>query len=193
MTRIIAGDLKGRALKVPTSVTRPTSSRVREALFSSITHQVGDYSALNVLDLFAGSGALGFEALSRGAHRVTFIESDRKACECIGNNAEQLNVQTASIIQADVVHTVASTASALFDLVFIDPPYALSDDEMHGVLEHLATNAWLSNDALVIVERSGKSIVDWPNFFTPLNNKTYGDTSIWYGQYSPDRVDVSKE
>jgi 16S rRNA (guanine966-N2)-methyltransferase len=191
--RIIAGELKGRALKVPTSVTRPTSSRVREALFSSITHQVGDYSELNVLDLFAGSGALGFEALSRGAHRATFIESDRKACDCIQSNAEHLNVQTATIIQADAVHTVATKGSAQFDLVFIDPPYALSDDEVREVLEQLAVNMWLAIDAMVIVERSGKSKVDWPNFFTPLNNKTYGDTSIWYGQYSPDRVDANKE
>jgi 16S rRNA (guanine966-N2)-methyltransferase len=191
--RIIAGELKGRALKVPTSVTRPTSSRVREALFSSITHQVGDCSELNVLDLFAGSGALGFEALSRGAHRATFIESDRKACDCIQSNAEHLNVQTATIIQADAVHTVATKGSAQFDLVFIDPPYALSDDEVREVLEQLAVNMWLAIDAMVIVERSGKSKVDWPNFFTPLNNKTYGDTSIWYGQYSPDRVDANKE
>jgi len=191
--RIIAGELKGRALKVPTSVTRPTSSRVREALFSSITHQVGDCSELNVLDLFAGSGALGFEALSRGAHRATFIESDRKACDCIQSNAEHLNVQTATIIQADAVHTVATKGSAQFDLVFIDPPYALSDDEVREVLEQLAVNMWLAIDAMVIVERSGNSKVDWPNFFTPLNNKTYGDTSIWYGQYSPDRVDANKE
>ena len=193
MTRIIAGDWKGRALEVPTSVTRPTSSRVREAVFSSVTHLVGSYEEMNVLDIFAGSGAFAFEALSRGAKCATCIESDGAACASIRNNSESLAVKSFTVVHGDAMTILAGPASQQFDLVFIDPPYAVSDEDVATLLTQLAKNLWLTDGALVVVERAKKSTLHWPNGFESLNNKTYGDTSIWYGQYTPERVETSKE
>ena len=190
MTRIIAGDWKGRALQVPPSNTRPTSSRVREAIFSSIAHQLDSFDGINVLDVYAGSGALGFESLSRGGTRATFIDSDAKACACIEHNAKQLGT-TVSILQRDAMATVANTADVAYDLVFIDPPYAVTDDEVATLVANLASNGWLSKDALIVVERSRNSNFQWPHSVTALSNKSYGDTSIWYGLHTPDRVELS--
>lgn len=196
MTRIIAGQWKGRTLKVPPSVTRPTSSRVREAIFSSITHQLETFDEIRVLDLYAGSGALGLEAISRGAEFATFVDSDRNACDCVKGNAQQLGARNLSVVQNSVAKFLAPETDAnsmRSDLVFIDPPYALSDTEIANIIDLLDKHGWLNDEALVVVERSSKSTVKWPSSFEALQNKTYGDTSIWYGLYSADRVDGVKE
>lgn len=196
MTRIIAGTLKGRSVTVPKSVTRPTASRVREALFSAISHMVNDFDQLHVLDLFAGSGALGIEAISRGATHATFMESDHKASECISKNLNDLlgvevTAKNVHVHQRDVMQATNSESNEQFNLVFIDPPYAMSDDTVEVLLDQLSENNWLGSGAIVVVERSSKSTVEWPDSFDALQNKTYGDTSIWYGQYTPDRVETS--
>jgi len=191
MTRIISGKYKGRSINVPATVTRPTSSRVREAIFSSVLHTVGSFDGLVVLDLFAGSGALGLEALSRGAAQASFIENDRSALACIEENAKSLGENDFSVQKADVLAVVDSVASISgADLVFIDPPYALPDEQVVELLGSLAKNHWLSDDALVVVERSSKSVLEWPLAFEPLASKTYGDTAIWYGVYAPAKVVV---
>ncbi len=191
MTRIISGKYKGRSINVPPSVTRPTSSRVREAIFSSVLHTVGSFDGLVVLDLFAGSGALGLEALSRGAAIANFIENDRNALSCIEENAKSLGENSISVQKAEVLGLVESVASnTAADLVFIDPPYALLDEQIVELLQSLAKNQWLADDALVVVERSSKSVLDWPKDYEPLANKSYGDTAIWYGVYAPAKVEV---
>ena len=191
MTRIISGKYKGRNLNVPTSVTRPTSSRVREAVFSSLQHTVGTFDGLVVLDLFAGSGALGIEALSRGAAKAVFVEKDRNAATCIEENVRSLGENNFSLHKADVLDLVDSTSTGTAaDLVFIDPPYALTDEQIVELLVTLATKNWLANEAVVVVERSSKSVVDWPEGFAALANKSYGDTGIWYGEYAPAKVEV---
>jgi 16S rRNA (guanine966-N2)-methyltransferase len=191
MTHIISGKYKGRSISVPATVTRPTSSRVREAVFSSLLSTVGSFEALVVLDLFAGSGALGLEALSRGAAVAYFVENDRFALGCIEENAKSLGEYHISVQKADVLGLVDSPANNTpADLVFIDPPYALPDEQVVLLLESLAANRWLSDGAVVVVERSSKSAVDWPQGYDPMVNKSYGDTAIWYGVYAPAKVEA---
>jgi 16S rRNA (guanine966-N2)-methyltransferase len=191
MTRIISGKYKGRSIGVPPTVTRPTSSRVREAVFSSVLHTLGSFDGLAVLDLFAGSGALGLEALSRGAAKAHFVESDRNAIGCIEENAKSLGELNISVQKADVLALVDSVASqSRADLVFIDPPYVFSDEQIIALLAALAKNQWLAVDAVVVVERSSKSEIIWPLSYSALANKTYGDTAIWYGVYTPAKVEV---
>ena len=191
MTRIISGKYKGRRLNVPATVTRPTSSRVREAVFSSVLHTVGSFEGLVILDLFAGSGALGLEALSRGGATAYFVDNDRGALACIADNARNLGESNISVQKADALELVESAMSnSPADLVFIDPPYVLSDDQVNRLLSSLAKNTWLANDALIVVERSSKSEVVWPDGYVALADKTYGDTAIWYGVYAPARVEV---
>jgi len=191
MTRIISGKYKGRNINVPATVTRPTSSRVREAVFSSVLHAFGSFDGLVVLDLFAGSGALGLEALSRGAAKANFVENDRNAITSIEENARLLGEHSFSLQKTDVFALVDSLASqAPADLVFIDPPYALIDEQMVELLQALSQNQWLADDALVVVERSSKSVLDWPQTYEPLANKNYGDTAIWYGVHAPAKVEV---
>lgn len=122
--RIIAGDFGGRVLKAPRgNTTRPTTDRSREALFSALSHQLGhDFSGLRVLDLFAGSGALGLEALSRGAAHATFVERAAPAAQTIKDNAEALGVsRQISAIKANAMHVTLEPP--VYDLVFTDPPY----------------------------------------------------------------------
>ena len=191
MTRIISGKYKGRSIDVPVSVTRPTSSRVREAIFSSLLHTVGSFEGLVVLDLFAGSGALGLEALSRSAAVANFVENDRFALSCIENNAKALGEQNISVQKGDVLALVESVATKPpADLVFIDPPYVLLDEQVVELLRALAKNNWLADDAIVVVERSSRSEILWPEAYSALANKSYGDTAIWYGVYAPAKVEV---
>ncbi len=190
MTKIISGKYKGRSLIVPPSVTRPTSSRVREAVLSSVQHQLGDFAGLQILDLFAGSGALGFEALSRGAGKCVFVEKDSVAATCINQNARTLSETNYTVLTQDAFVLAESSASNQFDVLFLDPPYALADGEIETLLGNLAKNDWLNADCLVVVERAAKSRLVWPNEFEILTSKTYGDTSIWYGLYVADRVEA---
>ena len=188
MTRIIAGQHKGRALKVPQSVTRPTSSRVREAIFSSVEHSHDGFAGLNVLDLFAGSGALGLEAISRGASYALLMENDPKALAAIKDNIESLKIRSARVQGGELFsHLNSDQPDNAFDIVFADPPYNLSDDKITLLLEALGTRGWLAPDALVVVERDKYSDFMWPHYFDDISQRSYGDTVVWYGRYAHER------
>ncbi|MEU0879144.1 16S rRNA (guanine(966)-N(2))-methyltransferase RsmD [Lentzea sp. NPDC005914] len=183
MTRIVAGTAGGRRLKVPPKGTRPTSDRVREALFSSLEAMM-DLDGARVLDLYAGSGALGFEALSRGAGHATFVESDKRAAEVLKANARELGF--AGVVIANRTAEAYVTAEGeRFDVVFADPPYAVGDDELAKVLHGLKDR--LAPDAVLIVERASRSSEPaWPEQVESLRAKRYGDTAVYWGQVRSD-------
>ncbi|MEV0946235.1 16S rRNA (guanine(966)-N(2))-methyltransferase RsmD [Rhodococcus sp. NPDC049939] len=178
MTRIIAGQAGGRRLAVPPSGTRPTSDRVREALFSALDSRM-DFDGVAVLDLYAGSGALGLEALSRGARLVTLVESDPKAVGVIKKNVAAVGLPGAEVRRASAASVVAATADRPYDLVMADPPYAVGEEVVRGVLEHLLSYGWVADGSIVVLERSSRSPdTSWPDGFAPLKAKKYGETRI---------------
>lgn len=181
MTRIIGGAAKGRRLRTPAGdATRPTSDRVREALFSALEAQVGPLTGLRVLDLYAGSGAVGLEAASRGAVAVTLVESDRRTAALITENARTVGVQ-AQVLAQPVARALAAGAATPYDVVFADPPYPLPDDEVAEALRLLVAGGWLADGAAVVVERSARSVEPaWPDGLGDARQKKYGETVLWY-------------
>lgn len=199
MTRIVAGVFGGRRLAAPAGqLTRPTSDRVREALFSSLASAYGGHlRKLRVLDLYAGSGALGLEALSRGAEYAVFVESDPKAARVIKENIATLGVagQT-EILRARAATAVSQPpAGGPFDIVLADPPYSVAEDELAAVLGGLAAHGWYAPDATVVVERSRRAPEPpWVRPVTAERERRYGETTLWYGRAAsggPD--DVSEQ
>lgn len=183
MTRIIGGVAGGRRLETPRgSTTRPTSDRVREALFSAIESWCGTLSGLRFLDLYAGSGAVGLEAWSRGAGVVTFVEQDRRTAKLISTNAQTLRCPVANVLPIPVGRALTRPPSAPYDIVFSDPPYDVPAVEVQADLEALVSNGWLVPQAMVVVERGkrGPALV-WPEGIEPGAHKRYGETSLWYG------------
>ena len=182
MTRIVAGVAKGRQLAVPARGTRPTSDRAREALFSTLTTMV-DLEGAQVLDLYAGTGAVGLEALSRGAQHVTFVESDRVAAATLQRNVAAVALPGATVVRRRVEGYLAGQSDGPFDLVFADPPYALDEAALARVLSALAAPGWLAPDAVVVVERAARgSKPRWPNVIQTTGQKRYGEGSLWYGR-----------
>lgn len=182
MTRIIAGDLRGRRIDVPDQGTRPTSDRVREALFNVIVART-DLDDARVVDLYAGSGALGIEALSRGAGQATFVDSRKKATSVISANLTALGLRASVVTRA--VDSFLAGSTTPYDLVFIDPPYDLSADEVDVVLARLV-QGWLAPDALVVLERAGRSSsATWPELLEPVVDKNYGDTRVVVARFEP--------
>jgi len=183
MTRIVGGAAKGRRLAVPPRGTRPTSDRAREALFNSLGGLI-DIVGARVLDLFAGTGAVGLEALSRGAVAACFVESDRAACEILRHNVETVAVAGAEIHRRPAAaYLVGAGADNPFDLVFADPPYSFGEAPLGALLTTLATPRWLSEAALVVVERSARGPEpQWPDAIEPVNQKRYGEGVLWYGR-----------
>ncbi|WP_166140314.1 16S rRNA (guanine(966)-N(2))-methyltransferase RsmD [Nocardioides ochotonae] len=184
MTRIIAGRAGGRRLSTPPgTATRPTSDRVREALFSAIESWCGSLSGLRVLDLYAGSGAVGLEAWSRGAAAVTLVESDRRTAALVAANARDLGAGEAQVLTSAVATVLARPpAGEPYDVVFADPPYPLSDEAVAADLRALVEHHWLAPDALVVVERSVRSPEPvWPAGLEPHRRRAYGETVLWYG------------
>lgn len=178
MTRIVAGTAGGRRLKVPPAGTRPTSDRVREALFSSIEARM-DLAGARVLDLYAGSGALGLEALSRGAAAALLVESDRRAAAVLRANIAELGFGDAQVRIGAVAQVLGHGAADAYDLVFADPPYDLPTAAVQADLTALAAHGWLSEDALLLVERSARSAeIDWPAGFEARSARRYGETRI---------------
>jgi 16S rRNA (guanine966-N2)-methyltransferase len=169
--RVVAGELRGRKLVAPAGdATRPTADRVREALFSILT----DVSGLRVLDLYAGSGALGIEALSRGAASATFVDSSRTAVETIRSNLATLGLD-AAVHRRDALDYLADTVgSATYDLVFADPPYDSALRVGPSLAERLPP--LLTVDAIVVTESNKRAPLELP--FTLLRERTYGDTRI---------------
>ena len=188
MARVIAGEAGGRRLAVPGGRdTRPTSDRAREGLFATITSIAGSLDGARVLDLYAGSGAVGLEALSRGAGHVLLVEQDARAVRVIRENIEAIGLPGA-VLAADRVERVLARGpdGDRYDVVFADPPYALADAAVERVLALLAAGGWLASGALVIVERATRSgPVTWPDGFTPDRDRRYGEATFWYGLASP--------
>ena len=187
MTRIIGGAAGGRRLLTPRgSATRPTSDRVREALFSAVEAWGGSLAGLRFLDLYAGSGAVGLEAWSRGAGVVTLIEQDRRTAALIERNAVSLGASRAGVIASSVSVALRRTPSAPYDIVFADPPYPLPDDDVTATLSALVTRGWLVPGALVVVERSARDAgLTWPDGLVGERSKKYGETMLWYGHAAP--------
>jgi len=190
VTRIVAGIAGGRTLQVPPKGTRPTSDRVREALFSRLEH-LGVVSDARVLDLYAGSGALGLEAASRGAARVTLVESARTAADVCRRNVGTLGLSARVIVAAERVERfVVRPTTEAWDLVLLDPPYDVPDDDLALVLAELP--AALARDALVVVERSTRSPEPtWPPGLERLDDRVYGETRVWFAGPGVPRVDDS--
>ncbi len=183
MTRIIGGTAGGRRLSTPRgSQTRPTSDRVREALFSAIEAWCGSLSGLRFLDLYAGSGAVGLEAWSRGAGVVTLVEQDKRTAALIAGNARELGFPKANVVAVPVALVLARPPAAPYDVVFLDPPYPLPDDAVAADLAALAGHDWLVPGALVVVERAARSAEPvWPEGFADTRSRKYGETTLWYG------------
>jgi 16S rRNA (guanine966-N2)-methyltransferase len=177
MTRIIAGAWGGRRLATPSgSVTRPTSDRVREALFSSLESELGGFAGQRVLDLYAGSGALGLEAASRGAAHVDLVESAKGAAAVIARNIADLGADGARLHRMPVERFVAASHPP-YDLVLVDPPYA---SDLTDVLT--AVTAMLTADGLVVAERSTRDEFTWPDGLIGIRDRSYGETRLYYGQ-----------
>ena len=211
MARVIAGEAGGRRLAVPDGRdTRPTSDRAREGLFATISSIVGPLAGARVLDLYAGSGAVGLEALSRGAEHVLLVEHGARAARVIRQNIEAIGLPGAAVIADRVERVLArgpapaggqdgtapaggqdgtapaggqdGTAQGRYDVVFADPPYALADAGVSRILILLAEQGWLAPGALVIVERATRSgPVSWPDGFVPDRARRYGEATFWYG------------
>ena len=186
--RIVAGKWRGRNLAAPKGMsTRPTSDRVREALFSSLASRLGpDLGAAIVLDAFAGTGALGLEALSRGAERATFVESERRALDTLGANVRALAERDhARIVPGDVVRLASANGlpGGPFTLLFLDPPYRIDAARVRQLLEALAESHSLVAGAVVVWEHSSAGGTDWPDDFDVLFEKRYGSTSVSVAAY----------
>ena len=183
MTRIVGGVAKGRRLAVPQRGTRPTSERAREALFNSLRGLV-EIDGARVLDLFAGTGAVGLEALSRGAAGVEFVESERAACEIVKRNVATIALDGAVLHRRQVgPFLIGTTPDQPFDLVFADPPYAYGEAHLSVLLSTLVEGPWLAENAVVVVERSARGAEPtWPDGLALVKQKRYGEGVLWYGR-----------
>ena len=185
MTRVIAGAAGGRRIAVPPGTgTRPTSDRAREGLFSSWESLLGTFSGIRIADLYAGSGAVGLEALSRGASHALLVEADSRAARIVRENVRALGLPGAEVRAGKAEQIVTGPApEAPYDVVFLDPPYAVTDDDLREILLTLRTQGWLADDALATVERSTRGgEFKWPRGFEPLRARRYGEGTLWYGR-----------
>ncbi|MBS4726924.1 16S rRNA (guanine(966)-N(2))-methyltransferase RsmD [Mycobacterium sp. SM1] len=178
MTRIIAGVVGGRRIMVPRRGTRPTTDRVREALFNVLAARL-QMSGLSVLDLYAGSGALGLEALSRGAASAIFVESDRRSAAVLERNIANLGLAGATLRRGTVAAVLAGGTDSPVDLVLADPPYDLGCAEIEAMLAALITNGWVRTGTVAAIERpAGRSLLRWPAGWRPWQSRVYGDTRL---------------
>ena len=185
MTRIIAGSAGGRRLAVPPGrSTRPTSDRAREGLFATTLAIRGTLAGAAVIDLYAGSGAVGLEALSRGATDVLLVESDAGAVRVIRENIAAVGLPGARVVAGRVERALGRGIGDQRprDFVFADPPYAAPDDELERLLLALPRGNWLAPAALVCVERATRSgPLPWPPGYIPDRCRSYGEATLWYG------------
>ena len=183
MTRIIAGSAKGRRLKTPIGeATRPTSDRVREALFSALDSRLGSLDGVRLLDLYAGSGAVALEAMSRGAEAVAAVESERRTAAIVTENARTLGfADDVQVLAQRVERVLDRPALTPFDVVFADPPYPLGQAEVELVLGLLVANGWIAESGMLVLERSARSVEPtWPEPLSLDSRKAYGETVLWY-------------
>ena len=183
MTRIIGGVAGGRRLRTPRGgATRPTSDRVREALFSAVESWCGSLQGLRFLDLYAGSGAVGLEAWSRGAGVVTLVEQDRRTAALIAENVRTVGAHRAEVVVAPVARTLSRRPAVPYDVVFSDPPYQVSAETVAADLHALVLHDWLVPGAMVVLERSARSAPPaWPTGLVAAAERRYGETALWYG------------
>lgn len=194
MTRIIGGTAGGRRLRTPTgAATRPTSDRVREALFSTLESQLGSLRGLRFLDLYAGSGAVGLEATSRGVGVLTAVESNRRTARLVQDNASQLGFRSVAVLAEPVARVLAVPPPAPYDVVFADPPYPVTNEELEGALTLLVSHDWVAPGSMVVVERSVRTVEPaWPAGLVCEREKTYGETVLWYLRADPGTRPVSQ-
>jgi 16S rRNA (guanine966-N2)-methyltransferase len=198
VTRIVSGAFGGRQLDVPTgAATRPTSDRVREAVFGRLDHQ-DVLDDARVLDLYAGSGALGLEALSRGARAATFVECDRGALNALRRNVSALvgvgvgapaggHDPAVRVLGEPVERVLLRGSPEPYDLVLADPPYPMDEDELADVLALLPNHGWLGPDGLVVLERSARSPEPrWPAALVSVDERRYGETRVWWARVAGD-------
>lgn len=185
--RIVAGRFRGRTLAPPEGAgTRPTSDRVREAIFNILAHGAGGDAVTDaiVLDLFAGTGALGLEALSRGARSCLFVETDADARGAIRLNVEALGqTGTTRIYRRDATDLGPAGNRERFTLVFADPPYGRGLGER--ALASAASGGWLAGNAIVVLEERAGTAVAWPPGFDAIETRTWGDTQASFARFAP--------
>ena len=184
--RIIAGIGKGRKLFSPPSITRPTSDRAREGLFSSLTSTFTSLEGLHFLDLFAGSGAVGVEALSRGAALVEAVESAQVSADVCKQNFELLSSQSGvgkfKVHCKTTFEFLKHTASEPYEIIYIDPPYEVANSEIEKILKKILALNLLNKHGVVAIERDAKAkSFSWPDGFTEDKIRSYGAGSIHYG------------
>jgi 16S rRNA (guanine966-N2)-methyltransferase len=187
--RIIAGIGKGRKLFSPPSITRPTSDRAREGLFSSLISTFGTLEGLHFLDLFAGSAAVGVEALSRGAALVEAVESNSVSAEVCEENFALLSSLTGvgkfKVHNKTVFEFLNHTASNPYEIIYIDPPYEVANSEIEKILKKIISLNLLSKFGVIAIERDGKvKAFTWPPSLTELKVRSYGAGSIHYGVHT---------
>lgn len=169
---------------MPAKGTRPTTDRVRESLFNVLDARF-DFDGAVVLDLYAGSGALGLESLSRGARSALFVESDRRAAAVISRNIAELGVGGA-VVRCAPVSVVLAGAGRPADLIFADPPYEVPATEVRAHLVALAAGGWLAEGAVAVIERATAGpVLDWPAGWEPYQERRYGDTRLEMAQWAP--------
>ncbi|BBX66180.1 16S rRNA (guanine(966)-N(2))-methyltransferase RsmD [Mycobacterium saskatchewanense] len=178
MTRIIGGVAGGRRIAVPPRGTRPTTDRVRESLFNILAAR-RDLTGLAVLDLYAGSGALGLEALSRGAASALFVESDQRAAAVIARNVKALGLAGATLRRGSVASVLAGETPSPVDLVLADPPYEVGADDVGAVLAALTEHGWVREGTVAVIERAAGGVpLAWPEGWSAWPHRVYGDTRL---------------
>ena len=187
--RVIAGIGKGRKLFSPPSITRPTSDRAREGLFSSLISTFGTLEGLHFLDLFAGSAAVGVEALSRGAALVEAVESNSVSADVCEENFALLSSLTGvgkfKVHNKTVFEFLNHTASNPYEIIYIDPPYEVANSEIEKILKKIISLNLLSKFGVIAIERDGKvKAFTWPPTLTELKVRSYGAGSIHYGVHT---------
>lgn len=187
--RIIAGSAKGRNLVPPAGVTRPTSDRTREGIFSALESEIGTCSGISFLDLYGGTGAVGLEALSRGAREVVVIEKDVKAANVCRENHELIaKVVSGKFavlrMSVDAYLELDQNKQSHFDVIYLDPPYEVPNSTIEKVLSKIIDNKILKSDGIVIVERSSRSSAfAWPEGFTPVKERKYGEGTVYFANF----------
>jgi 16S rRNA (guanine966-N2)-methyltransferase len=182
VTRIIGGVAGGRRIAVPPRGTRPTTDRVRESLFNIVAAR-RNLDGISVLDLYAGSGALGLEALSRGAASALFVESDHRAAAVLARNIATLGLPGATLCRRPVAAVLAAGPAAPVDLVLADPPYDVETADILAVLAALGSHGWVRQGTLAVVERAATSEpLSWPAGWHPRQQRVYGDTRLELGE-----------
>lgn len=188
MTRIVTGSAGGRTLRVPRKGTRPTSERVREALFSALG-SLGAIDDAIVLDLYAGSGALGLEALSRGAREAVLVERSPAAAKDLKANVAAVGL-SARVVVADVTQFLLTAPPVGAHLVLVDPPYEVSSEDLDAVLGHLVTGH-VAPEGVVVVERDRRAAPPtWPAGLSGLRARSYGDTVVHLSEFDGDAATV---